>query len=217
MKILKKVQHENVVTLYKVYKSPKVILAVQELCISSLETVLSSIKTMSMHQYKYVGAQLLCGLDYIHGKNVIHRDIKPANILVTEGNIIKICDFGLAYDYDYPSPHSAIDEECGTPGYIPPEVDKGSNWCTQSDIWAFGVVLLDMVVGIKRNRRHQAFTVPHPVPQKLAMVINHIFVDSPNVRPTAKKCLAYNFFQNPLPCDILVKKIDNLSRNSEKD
>lgn len=205
MKILKKVQHENVVALYNVFKSSNAIHVVQELCVSSLANVLSNMKTMSVNQCKYIGQQLLDGLNFIHGENVIHRDIKPANILVTESNIIKICDFGLAYDYSDPSPNSAIDEDCGTPGYVPPEVNRGGKWCTQSDIWAFGVVILDMMIGITRNRQRSAISVLQHVPRQVAVVINKIFVDNPNLRPTAKKCLAFKFFQNSFPCDILMK------------
>lgn len=188
MKILKKVQHQHVVTLINVYKSPTVIYVLQELCTCSLEDLISNIGKMTILQCKHVGSQLLYGLSYIHDQNIIHRDIKPANILVAEEYLVKICDFGLSYDLENPSPYSAINEECGTSGYIPPEIDMGYNWSKTSDVWAFGVVMLDMLFGMKRNK--YKFNVPSE-----AAVIKKIFVNNPTLRPSAKECLKFDFFQ----------------------
>lgn len=123
-KTLKKVQHENVVTFFNAYADKVDLHAFMELCTMSLADILKD--KLSVVTIKSVGRQILCGLRHIHTNNIIHRDIKPENILIDMNGVVKICDFGLSFDIDDPAPMTAIDEECGTPGYIPPEVDAGA-------------------------------------------------------------------------------------------
>ena len=87
--------------------------------------------------------------DYAHSKGVIHRDIKPKNIMLTQENEVKICDFGVALltgadDID----HTQVLGTLGSPRYMAPEQITGEAVTNQSDIFALGVVLYELLCGV---------------------------------------------------------------------
>lgn len=75
----------------------------------------------------------------------VHRDIKPANILVDRHNELRLSDFGLARDTNGQSQLSTV--VAGTNRYFSPEVINGKRQSEKSDVWAFGVVLLELAYG----------------------------------------------------------------------
>jgi formylglycine-generating enzyme required for sulfatase activity/serine/threonine protein kinase/outer membrane biosynthesis protein TonB len=91
--------------------------------------------------------QILEGIKAAHEQQIIHRDIKPANIMVTDGGLIKILDFGLAKEELLGSPAAAMETGMllGTLAYMAPEVAMGQKATKQSDIFALGVVLYQML------------------------------------------------------------------------
>ena len=86
--------------------------------------------------------QLCDSLSVLHGQNIIHRDLKPSNIMLTEGNVVKLIDFGIARFFKQGS--TADTELMGTRGYAPPEqfglFDFGQT-DRRSDIYALGMTI----------------------------------------------------------------------------
>ena len=92
--------------------------------------------------------------EYLHEKGVVHRDIKPENLLLTEGEVLKLSDFGLATVFRHNEKERLLERRCGTMPYIAPEVLVKSRYnAMPADTWSCGVVLLAMLVGGKNGKR----------------------------------------------------------------
>jgi serine/threonine protein kinase len=85
--------------------------------------------------------QVLRGLTYLHSMGIIHRDLKPANILVQSHGLVKIADFGVAVQI-HPQ-HNMQHTMAGTIHYMSPEKLIHRQYSFPSDIWSFGIILLE--------------------------------------------------------------------------
>ncbi|XP_041029506.1 serine/threonine kinase 17a like [Carcharodon carcharias] len=92
--------------------------------------------------------QILDGVSYLHGNNIVHLDLKPQNILLTSCNPlgnIRIVDFGLSRKVDS---IEEIREIMGTPEYVAPEILNYEAITTATDMWSIGVLVYVMLTGI---------------------------------------------------------------------
>ena len=91
-------------------------------------------------------AQICEGLSAAHKKSVIHRDIKPQNIIMTEGGVLKVTDFGIARATTQAT-QSTSSSTIGTVHYLSPEQARGGYTNERTDIYSLGVVLYEMLTG----------------------------------------------------------------------
>ena len=109
-----------------------------------------------------VARQIASGLEAAHERGIVHRDLKPANVKLTAAGTVKVLDFGLAkaMSGDASSPDATHSPTLtaaatqagvvvGTAAYMSPEQARGRAVDRRADIWAFGVVLYEMLTGLK--------------------------------------------------------------------
>ncbi len=151
--------HPNVVATYDTGVDDGVAWIVMERVYGdTLRQVLSTSGPLSPGRAVHIAIQVADALDYAHRAGVIHRDVKPANILLTDGDRVKVADFGIAkaaieaaedassasVDFSDLTQSGAI---VGTAKYLSPEQVNGETVDGRSDVYALGVVLYEMVCG----------------------------------------------------------------------
>lgn len=108
-----------------------------------------------------IARQIAEALEAAHERGLIHRDLKPANIKITPANVVKVLDFGLAKVTEADDHRLATSREpsitraaitdagtiLGTTAYMSPEQAEGKSVDKRSDLWSFGIVLLEMLTG----------------------------------------------------------------------
>lgn len=91
--------------------------------------------------------QVARALEYIHTQRIIHRDIKPENVHITQAGVVKLMDFGIAKTEGLAMTRAGY--VLGTPYYMAPEQVTGENITEQVDVYAFGVLVFEMMTGVK--------------------------------------------------------------------
>lgn len=104
--------------------------------------------------------QMLEAVQYAHEQRVIHRDLKPSNILVTASHHVRLLDFGVARlvepDETDQTPLTRVYGRAFTPDYASPELLRGDPIDARSDIYSLGVVLYEMLTGVRPYRLQRA-------------------------------------------------------------
>ncbi|HEY4569163.1 MAG TPA: serine/threonine-protein kinase [Kribbella sp.] len=117
--------------------------------------------------------QAAAGLAAAHAQQVVHRDIKPSNLLVAADGTVKVADFGIAHVPDAETNELTVTGQImGSPHYLSPERARGLPAGPESDVYALGCVLYQLVTG------RPPFTGDHPT----AVLYQH--VDTPPVPPS---------------------------------
>ncbi len=113
---------------------------------------------LSLARALSVAQQLAEAIEEAHARGVIHRDLKPSNLKITTDGKVKVLDFGIAKALaDDPAPQSPAPTSSlamtrsgvvvGTPGYMSPEQTTGGPVDRRTDVWAFGCVVFETLVG----------------------------------------------------------------------
>ncbi len=100
-----------------------------------------------LHAKLRIALQTARALEYVHAQKVIHRDVKPENIYLTGNGVVKLMDFGIAKTEGLGMTRTGF--VLGTPYYMAPEQVKGLPLTQQVDVYAFGVLLFELLTGTK--------------------------------------------------------------------
>ncbi len=150
------------------------------------------------------GRALADALACAHEQNVIHRDMKPANVLMAGLTQPKITDFGLARFTDSESQATQIGTVMGSPAYMSPEQATGQTIDARSDIYAFGILLYELLAGrppftgeSTQVMAAQVTRAPDDirtrradVPEALAVLVMHLLEKAPEDRPPTMRAVA---------------------------
>jgi TolB-like protein/tetratricopeptide (TPR) repeat protein len=156
------IEHPNVCAIYEVGESgEEAYIAMQYVPGQPLDQLIER-GPASLQLVLSVGIQIADGLQAAHALGIFHRDLKPQNVMLTDGGLVKILDFGLArrlqpedaqFDPAQPTPAkdpqvaSTFTARGGTIRYMAPEQFVTGHSSVQSDVWALGVVLYELASG----------------------------------------------------------------------
>jgi len=158
--VLASLNHPNIAHIYGLEESGGVRALIMELVEGS--TLAERIRqgALPLDESLGIAKQIAGALEYAHEQGIVHRDLKPANVKVTPDATVKVLDFGLAKAIERTPATESISNSptlsmaatragviLGTAAYMSPEQAKGKSVDRRADIWAFGVVLYEMLVG----------------------------------------------------------------------
>ena len=147
VEVLKSLKHPNIVRSFGgVCEDKRQFYAMELMKGGSLEDQLQEKGRLPWEQVIDYARQMCAALDYLHKNGVIHRDLKPANFLLDDAGTIKLSDFGLASVIASRRITSA-GKTAGTLLYMSPEQIRGGDITPQTDLYALGCVLFELLTG----------------------------------------------------------------------
>lgn len=164
-KTLASLNHPNVAAIYSLHHADSVRFLAMEYVDGDDLTLPIARGSMPLDRVVPIATQIATGLEEAHEKGIVHRDLKPANVKVRRDGTVKVLDFGLAKAFagdptvetrgvddgvSAPSPapgDTRVGAIVGTAAYMPPEQARGRPVDKRADIWAFGVIVFEMLSG----------------------------------------------------------------------
>jgi eukaryotic-like serine/threonine-protein kinase len=146
--LAQRVSHPNVCRLHDMGEVDGLLyISMQHVEGQRLDHLIVSMGHLSPKQTLALGRQLCAGLVAIHEQGIIHRDLKPSNVMVDRAGHVYIMDFGLAVRPEGEDRVTSTGAVLGTLAYLSPEQARGRGVGPQSDIFALGLILYEMLTG----------------------------------------------------------------------
>jgi eukaryotic-like serine/threonine-protein kinase len=192
-----RLNHPNVVTIYYVGRQEEEpFLAMELIAGPTLAEKLKSEGSIAYADAIRYAIQVASAMDHASQFGIVHADIKPGNLLMAGEGRIKLSDFGLSRIQSDPGRDNSFS---GTPAYVAPELIQGGEISPQSDMYALGVTLFELVFGRlpfelrgesvrERIETHLSAVIEYPqtwpsnIPREFADVINRLLAKDPKDR-----------------------------------
>lgn len=197
VKLARRVTHRNVARVFDIGEHRgEPFLTMEWIDGESLAAILGRERRLSIARVVEIAAEVSTGLVAAHAAGVVHRDLKPENIMIAPGGRVVVTDFGIAQGLDNAPGAEAI--VWGTPAYMAPEQIAAGEADARSDLYAFGAVLYELLVGEPAFRSGSSLSVtterllqsaPDPrakrpdVPDRLATLVRCCMARRPEDRP----------------------------------
>ena len=139
-----------------------------------------------------IAAVLADALAYAHARGIVHRDVKPGNVLLDHRGDVHLTDFGIALLTDV-NTITSTGHVIGTAAYLAPEQVTGDGTTAASDVYALGLVLIEMLTGepafrgtaseVAYSRLHRRPAIPASASPALGMLLDSMTATDPTLRP----------------------------------
>lgn len=208
IKVLKKIDHPNIVKFYEEIRGKHNLYIVMEyvkgIALNN-HLVAKSNKRLDEAEASVIYKQIVSALEYCHGKNIVHRDIKLENVQLDLDFRVKLIDYGFATCY---SDNKKTLVFCGSPSYMAPEIINKQQFAGPPvDVWASGILLYVLVTGkfpFQSNTEKKVFEkvkkgvyeIPDYLSRSCSDLIRDILDPNPVTRPTAKNILNHPWVLN---------------------
>jgi serine/threonine-protein kinase len=163
--------HDNIISIYDFGEEQgRPFIVMEFLRGESLRDAIKYVRTGDLKNKLTIALQVARALGYIHSKKIIHRDVKPENIHIDAAGKVKLMDFGIAKSEGLSLTRAGF--TLGTPYYMAPEQVLGQQVTNLVDIYAFGVLLFELLAGVK------------PITgETVERIFNHILYEPLNLEP----------------------------------
>ena len=142
------IQHDHIISVYDFgEESGRPFIVMEFLRGESLRAAIKGARTGDLNSKLNMALQVAKALEFIHARKIIHRDIKPENIHLDQAGKVKLMDFGIAKSEGMSLTRAGF--TLGTPYYMAPEQVLGQQVSPLVDVYAFGVVLYELLTGVK--------------------------------------------------------------------
>jgi len=178
---LSKLQHPNIVRFYGLEKAPYQAFILMEYVegVTLKHKIYAADKRgMKIEEICSIFRDLCSALRFAHSEGIIHCDIKPGNVMIKPDDTVLLADFGIARLTDAAT---ATMVGAGTPAYMAPEQVKGLDPVPQTDIYALGVILYEMLTGGERPFTGETATATGTTSAKVRWEQVHLDPPSPRI------------------------------------